>query len=245
MLPNRQLNLLKNTLPNEATLRSRVNQILLVDVHVLRPTGGIWKTVPIEISLSTESKLQAREYPANWWPTFCPQRHINEGGYFCLGLSDIPSVNDLESARHWWAILTDHLQLQCAADETRKWPGHRELDHGEAGEIQEKMEKLAKDNDLLDVVRSAHNRKDGWLANNLPKLTKKGDRLVNGRAPCPHGCKKHNRPILRRKCCKQEIIFRLVELEYKKREQSKKFWNHHTDKACCGRMKNCQLRKEL
>jgi hypothetical protein len=183
--------------------------------------------VSLEVSLSGEGKLQAREQPAQRWPTFCPQRHINEGGYFCLGLSDVPAVISDDDADRWWRILAAHLQMQFVAEFTKSWPKDMEWDHGLAGETQAIMERIAEQHGLIDDVRNAHRYGQGWLSGELPRLTKTGDRLVNGRAPCPRGCQKRKHPVLRRACGKREGIFQLVRLERLKREQSAEFW-----KAC-------------
>jgi hypothetical protein len=217
---------------------------MLIIAAVLRPNGGTWPNIPIEITVSEKGKLQAREFPAYRWPTFCPQRHINEGGYLCLGMSEVPIVKDDESAKSWWRVLVAHLSLQFTADATRVWPPHLEWDHGSAGDTQEKMEKLAQKQGLLEAVRQAHFYSQGWLAGELPRLTKTGDRLVNGRAPCPRGCTMRKHPILRRSCEKRDLVYWLVKLERLKRAQSASFWDSVKGKPCCGQMKNCPLRKE-
>jgi hypothetical protein len=211
---------------------------------VPRPNGGFWPQVSLEISISDEGKLQAREQPAQRWPEFCPHRHINEGGFFCLGLSDVPVVSSGDDAVRWWRILAAHLQMQFVADFTKTWPKDMEWDHGEAGATQAIMERIAVQNGLLNDVQTAHRYGQGWLSVELPRLTKAGDRLVNGRAPCPRGCQRRKHPILRRSCEKRDIIYQLVKLERRKRDQSAAFWAVVKDKPCCGQMANCPLQKE-
>ena len=240
----KQTTLLKGELPSWATIKSHARQ-LLIEAAVPRPNGSFWPAVAIEISIAADGKLQAREFPAHRWPTFCPQRHINKGGYFCLGLADVPIVNDAADAQLWWEILALHLQTQFAADATKLWPPELEWDHGEAGEIQASMEQLAEPHGLLNDVRSAHFYGEGWLADELPRLTKKADRLVNGRSPCPRQCKKRKHPILRRACPKREVVFQLVKLEREKRRQSALFWEAAKKEQCCGQMKNCPLKGSI
>lgn len=240
---NSQISLLQRHLPLWANPISGSRE-LLVEARVPRPNGGAWPSVPIEVSVSSNNKLQAREFLRERWPEFCPQRHINIGGYFCLGLSEVPVVNDRQSAENWWTILASHLQIQFVADRTRRWPKDMEWDHGEAGETQAHMEAIAKDHGLLDEVHAAHRYGQGWLSENLPRLAKTGDRLVNGRATCPRGCIKRKHPILRRACRKRQTVYELVKLERLKRVQSSEFWNACEGKACCGQMRDCPLRKE-
>jgi hypothetical protein len=215
----------------------------VVETNIPKTRGGFWNTVTIGISISVDDKLQAREFPASHWPTFCPVRHINSGGHFCLGLSEVPTVSDENTAIRWWEILRAHLVLQFRADLTRTWPAHLEWDHGEAGATQAEMERLASKHGMEKDVQNAHFYRVGWLAaEDLPRLTKSNDRLINGRAPCPKGCHKRRHPILRRKCDKRETIFRLVKLEWQKREQSADFWKSVEGQPCCGQMKNCPLK---
>jgi hypothetical protein len=239
-----QTSLLKGELPSWATIKSHERH-LLIEAAVPRPNGGCWPVVTIEISIAKDGKLQAREFPARRWPTFCPQRHINKGGHFCLGLAEVPIVNDTDSAQRWWEILSLHLQTQFVADATKLWPRELEWDHGEAGEVQAIMERMAEQHGLLNDVRSAHFYGEGWLAGELPRLTKKEDRLVNGRSPCPRGCKKRKHPILRRACPKREAVFQLVRMEREKRRQSKLFWEAAKKEKCCGKMKNCPLKGSI
>jgi hypothetical protein len=237
-----QLDLLKSHLPDWAAVKSR-SQFIVIEAKVPRPMGGFWNSVTIEISTSANGKLQAREFPANQWPTFCPQRHINHEGHFCLGLSEVPTVTNAATASRWWQILQEHLGLQFTADATRTWPPHLEWDHGEAGATQVEMESLATKNGMAQDVTDAHFYRVGWLAaKDLPRLTKAKDRLVKGRAPCPKGCQKRGHPILRRKCSKREAVFQLVKLEWQKRKQATDFWKEVEGQPCCGRMKNCPLK---
>lgn len=237
-----QLELLKLHLPDWATVKS-AKKFLVVETKVPRRRGGFWNIVTIEISPSAHKRVRAREFPANRWPTFCPQRHINHGGHFCLGLSEVPAVDSEDAAIRWWKILNAHLELQFQADATRTWPAHLEWDHGEAGDTQAEMERLASEHGMEQDVKNAHFYHVGWLAaKDLPRLTKAKDRLVNGRAACPKGCLKRRHPVLRRKCSKRDTIFRLVKLEWQKREQSVDFWKAVEGQPCCGQMKNCPLK---
>ena len=119
----------------------------------------------------------------------------------------------------------------------------REWDHGEAGDTQAEMERLASKHGMEQDVKNAHFYRVGWLAvKDLPRLAKAKDRLVNGRAPCPKGCQKRRHPILRRKCDKRETIFQLVKLEWQKRKQAADFWKAAEGQHCCGKMKNCPLK---
>jgi hypothetical protein len=240
---DKQISLLRQSLPDWATLGIK-NLSLQVTARVPRPNGGFWPQVSLEISTSGEGKLQAREQPSQRWPEFCSQRHINEGGFFCLGLSDVPVVSSGDDAARWWRILAAHLQMQFVAELTKTWPKDMEWDHGEAGETQYVMESIAQKHELIDDVRNAHRYGQGWLSGELPRLTKAGDRLINGRAPCPRGCRSRKHPILRRACRKRQAIYELVKLERVKRIQSAEFWKACEGKLCCGHMLTCPMKKD-
>lgn len=240
---DRQISHLVECLP-EWILIERSGNTLFGAATIKRPNGGSWPAILLEISVSVGGKLQAREHPQKSWPKFCPQRHINLGGFFCLGLAEVPRVLDATAARRWWEILSEHLQLQFVADATRTWPKNREWDHGDAGITQQQMETLVADHPvLLADVRLAHLDGIGWLAGPLPRLSKDGKRLVNGRAPCPKGCLKRKHPILRRACPDRDIVFRLVAFERLKRKQSSEFWDAVKGQACCGSMTACPLQR--
>ena len=240
---SKQISLLKRNLPDWAALKGK-NRSLQVTASVPRPNGGYWPQISLEISLSDDGKPLAREHPAQRWPEFCPQRHINEGGFFCLGLSDVPIVSSVHDAARWWRILAAHLQMQFVAELTKTWLKDMEWDHGEAGETQAIMERIAHQYGLIDDVRNAHRYGQGWMSAELPRLTKTGERLVNGRAPCPRGCLRRKHPILRRACSKRQAIYELVKLERLKRIQSAEFWKACEGKPCCGQMRNCPLKKD-
>jgi hypothetical protein len=240
---DKQISLLSQNPPDWAALAS-TNPSLRVTASVPRPNGGSWPQVSLEISISDEGKLQVREQPAQRWPEFCPQRHISYGGFFCLGLSEVPVVKSENDAARWWRILASHLQIQFIVDQTKTWPKDMEWDHGEAGETQAMMERVAERYDLLEDLQNAHRYNQGWLSGELPRLTKAGDRLVNGRAPCPKACVRRKHPILRRSCFKRQAIYELVKLERLKRIQSAEFWKACEGAPCCGQMRNCPLKKD-
>src|SRR5438552_1893103 len=57
-------------------------------------------------------------------PKACPDRHINPGGTFCLGLNLTTSVVNRTAAGLWWASLREFLCYQEVARRTGHWPGH-------------------------------------------------------------------------------------------------------------------------
>ena len=71
---------------------------LNVAVHIQRPGGSV-----VDYGLRIEApgeEPRVKEEPRQHLPTCCPNRHINHGGYFCLGYSaeDALAVRTLEDA---------------------------------------------------------------------------------------------------------------------------------------------------
>ncbi len=228
--------------PQWANVVDEVNS-LLVTAEVATPSGGVWPIVKLKIEPNTSAGVfRVREFPKHRWPTFCPVRHINQGGYFCLGLSDVPTVVDAPSAIAWWKNLAVYLNRQFAAEKTGIWSVNHEWDHGAAGNTQFEMEAIAQDAKLVSVVRDAHMLNIGWLAHDLPRLTKSKRALTNGRAPCPNNCFRRSKKKLRRNCPNREAIASLVRLETLRRQQIEDYWKSLEGTACCNTMKPCKLR---
>lgn len=92
-------------------------------------------------------RISACESPVgSLLPAFCPDRHINSDGSFCLGWGeDDPSdITDLKAAHTWWSVVVRFLAHQVNANKRRVWPG-RENDraHGAAARYQAVAEPLA------------------------------------------------------------------------------------------------------
>ena len=61
-------------------------------------------------------------------PNFCPNRHINMGGYFCLGLK----VDSLEIS-DWISVVKKYLRAQEYVSKHKRWPKNvEEWSHGNA-----------------------------------------------------------------------------------------------------------------
>lgn len=71
-------------------------------------------------------------------PDFCPERHINYGGYFCLGVNELDNllIIDEPSSDQWLNRLITYLKLQEKATILRNWDSDKEWMHGNAAEYQ-------------------------------------------------------------------------------------------------------------
>lgn len=113
-------------------------------ISVPRP-GGDRHEFSLEL-IASGNVVTVREAPPNLLPVFCPDRHINPGGSFCLGWGStaLADVIDENSARAWWTAVVRFLQLQLSANETRMWlNGANDWAHGEAATHQARAEAAA------------------------------------------------------------------------------------------------------
>lgn len=214
-----------------------------------------------------EAKIVVQETDnLSYLPKFCPERHINYNGTFCIGLNTGNNILNREDAATWWQHLKEFLQDQQYANKYNHWPRDKWLSHGsEAAEHHLEMEKLANRIGWEEEINQALEYKIGWLGGNLPKLVKDSKKLINQRSSCPRGCytkkgyskkpscicndsEKENqyglhKPVTRRRCPNLEVVSQLIWHETKRRQAEKEFWNRFKNEKCCGTMDNCRLNK--
>lgn len=187
-------------------------------------------------------EVYARETrPGEKLPRFCYDRHIMSNGWFCVGLNSGNSVTSDRAARDWWCNLSQFLRLQGVAATTGRWPRAMELDHGHAGTHHQAAIEAAAKLGVAEEYELALLGERSWIQS---ALNRDGTQLLNGRAPCPMGCTRKGRRLLRRKCCSKETVLSLVKSERSRARASAKFWNSlraNESFACCGTMINCPL----
>ncbi|SFA88899.1 hypothetical protein SAMN05421688_1502 [Poseidonocella pacifica] len=199
-------------------------------------------------------------------PEFCLERHINPDSTFCVFFRSEHPLEDTEAAKTWWSYLAVYLANQVYAKKRGIWPLGSGLSHGDAAHIQIKMEALAEPLGWKDDLWNAIFRGKGWLAEQLPRISKQRDRVVNARSPCPRGCTwKHkllrkascyvtscdagcnraHKPILRAECPNRKVIEDLVLNEHERQRIETRIVDSLKveRRVCCGTMKRCPLRK--
>ena len=230
-------------------LRSAV-PVLMVD--------GSARTYDILVSGSGD-RVSAREATdGRALPAFCPIRHINVDGSFCLNWDAVESlpVHDASSAEAWWGVLLQFLRLQKRAGRLRRWPDRREWAHGGAAKHQKKAHDAAAaiSPRLLDDVARARVTVKKSRANSAEgtafRLEVSGKPIVRVfvdrgrpatlRQACP--CMQDNRPLTLRRC--RDHASRFVELvgalnDIKQAEA--RFWRGFKGHQCCGTMDGCPL----
>ena len=209
-----------------------------------------WEDV-LELTIMGRSMpIVSERQPGTLFPARCPERHIETGGNFCLGLNR-PAVNDEAAAVDWWEALRQHLMCQAMAHRTGVWPEAFALDHGDAGEWHQKALERAEELRLEEEFAAAHAGQPSWITGATFKLVDNNGRPINGRAPCHLECtwRKRGRivPRLRVDCERRERILDLMRFERKRREKLVEYWAavRRTGTTCCGTMRDCELKKEL
>jgi hypothetical protein len=208
---------------------------------------GASRNLVTALTLSEEDRgLVVREEVAGAvLPAFCPERHVNDDGSFCLGYGAERLVTDRDSAIVWWGLLLEFLKLQRVAGRTRLWPPRQALSHGSAGPHHVTALAAAK---ALGLVENYHRMLEGeehWFSSDRVRTSKDGKRLVNGRAECPNSCvDRRGRPILRRSCCNKDAVISLVASEKARRKAEEEYWRPYraSGTPCCGSMRACPLR---
>ena len=109
---------------NHAILIERSGQTALFSVDPPSPSGSPTRPFSIVVELRRGTPV-AREQTPQVLPSFCPERHINGDGTFCLSWAELDPLEivDLETAGAWWRKLLVFLQRQRTAATRRRWPG--------------------------------------------------------------------------------------------------------------------------
>lgn len=186
------------------------------------------------------------EVPGTDLPCRCPERHIQSDQTFCLGLRYL-TVQSAGKAFQWWEQLSQFLRCQSVAELTRVWPVRQAVDHGDAGQYHVRALELAAEAGLEEEYESARLGDTSWLTDPKLHLFDKKGKPVNGRAPCPLGCKRRARGRqvrrLRTDCDKRQLLVDLAYNEHLRRKALDQYWQHvfASNEKCCRTMRGCPL----
>ncbi|MER0240087.1 E2 domain-associated cysteine-rich protein [Fulvimarina sp. MAC8] len=109
---------------NDGTVESRDGNLVRIAVRPTLDSGAPPPIYGIGVSV-VGGALRAREYGTRFLPTYCPERHINVDGSFCLYWTEeepLVFLNE-DDVLLWWGKLLTFLRRQIAADSLRRWPG--------------------------------------------------------------------------------------------------------------------------
>jgi hypothetical protein len=213
-----------------------------VDVVATRRSGAFTRVFELTV-VETAGEIAVSERPVGkMLPAFCPDRHINPGGTFCLGLRAGEGISN-RTAPAWWVKLHAFILWQETAAETGLWPSEAQLSHGDGGEAELAAEIAADQLGLLPAYREAVAFGTGLIASGVAKINKSTGLLRNGRSACICGrSDRHRRVLLRRECHRSGLGCPIV-LEHRRRIKVDEYWRELHGQACCGTMHECPLKK--
>lgn len=228
--------------------------LLLADGQVLR--------YKLEVRHTPKGVVAREAVPAHL-PAFCPQRHINGDGTFCLFWKESENVDvqDLGDAVNWWGILCGFLRLQKRAEKKRQWPNSNEWAHGNAARYQKLALEAAaglglsfvtalEDKQItLSAQPSRHIAQGPTL-----KVIIKGQhvystwlnsgKVVNRKQRCFCGNSAAKQPARIRSCGSHAEDAALLALSLKRwQEEEESFWRTFENRNCCRTCDVCPLSK--
>lgn len=201
--------------------------------------------------------LTVRELQPNHLPVFCPERHINDGGSFCLYWkpADGIEVDDAETGTEWWSTVLAFLKLQLRAARLRRWPNRLGRAHGEAARYQYAAEGFARPLGLSDALLAGELRVTKGSRGSFGRALRlvKGNarvlavwheipRVVTVRRPCV--CGQHQPPRAMIDCDDHAAAAaRLVVSMKAMQDVEAAFMKAFAHRPCCGTMDDCPLKK--
>jgi hypothetical protein len=235
---------------HEASVLHRSGDMLLVLVRLRRPSG---KVVPYHLRIEAgDDEPGVREEAPEHLPTYCPNRHVNVDGYFCLSFpeEDPLAVRDAESAAAWWRRLLKYLNLQETTSTLRRWPSTHEWAHGSAAVFQGRAERCAQalghrfvealGRRRLKAVRRKAQPEFVQLRNDGKRIYSvwaKGKRVATLRQTCFCGSGLPIASCADHAARAAELPFALEAWE----REERRFWEFARGRKCCGTLKDCPL----
>ena len=235
-----------------ASVLTQKRNMLLTAVRLQRNSGRI---VPYHLRVEVYGgDVRVREERPLQLPIFCPNRHINPGGWFCLGFSqrDPHRIGDEDAAGAWWRRVLKFLTLQETAKKLRRWPSTVEWAHGAAAIHQARAEQCADalgphfaealGRRRLKVRRHRNAPAFQTLCEGPTRLYSvwAGPRRVatqRQRCFCGSGlalaaCADHAQAAA-------DLVQALVDWE----DAERRFWKSLREDTCCGTMPDCPMNK--
>lgn len=254
-MPN--LNDLKGYLTQRNTPYHQVNDNRIIfELKFYRDDGRPDK---VELEVVQMSDLLFVKATNDRYPDLCPNRHINQDGWFCLGLSE--DISQL-TIQQWVNNLKLFLDAQHKCEKMRVWPRDSEIKewaHGDAAKYQKIVEQYYgqfKENCLglileqLSVVEVNSVKCDKKLyhvyADDELILVGDQNQVLNKRYACicdPHGLNKHQSIGKYSDQC-SKVVFMVAINDYLLHKAEKEFWDSFGKQICCNTMKNCNFKKD-
>lgn len=231
------------------------------EITIIRP-GGSRHTFQLAVAINGQH-ASVRELPdQNTLPTFCPDRHINLDGTFCLGWGeDNPStIINIEAARRWWSAVSQFLARQVNAERRGVFPGGEHgRAHGNAARHQSNAEEasarlgqafaqkvVSGQFSVRKDDRPGKRRLELWLGGNrIARVSTRSKSLVGGHTFCPCGA---NPPRKISECGEHAKDLAIFILEhYHCAEEDRAFLDEFAlhGCTCCETLNTCGLREAI
>lgn len=250
-----------------AELAKEFNSLAVhVDSQTLELTIGLLRADGLEVSytiiaFSSGTTVRAKEKSSMRLPSFCPERHINPDGSFCLYWEEEGrlEVIDESSARDWWETLYQFLRHQERAAKLRRWPTAEGWAHGSAARFQKRAIAAAKGlgRSFFQALQLGRLEVRVW-----PKLKRNSDstlrlyrdgvhvysiwanktQVLNKKQRC--FCQRFNgkRPLRLRSCGTHAAdAANLAKAIFEWEESEARFWHQVYGKKCCRTCEHCPL----
>ena len=264
---NSALDWLEHCRPGSAEIKQRGSRQLQASIQPIKVSGAKARRYDVNVNQTASGLKVSETAVSKRLPNSCVERHINPDGTFCITYAEAAKITDEQSALSWWFQLEQYLLYQEYAEKHGVWPLHAGLSHGYAADIQLQMESIATEIGVLEEVKYAIFRRDGWLGREeLAKTTRDGMRVLNKKLACPRGCRwvhdgrlprtcrtepcapscrKQHRRVVRADCRNRGHIESLILLERQRRSIENDMISDLSKKgySCCGTMRNCPLRE--
>ena len=193
--------------------------------------------------------------PGTRFPACCPERHINPDGTFCLGLNVSLAEVTAAAIEDWWMLLEEFVYVQLIVDQTGRWPSHKMLSHGAAGDTHAKALVVASRLGIESDYEECLSGREGWLSELVTDYLKNEEICTRKSIPVIHISNRlmtsaetmlPQRIIGKRKIKKRKrrrLLHRLVALEVLRARQEREFWDvlQNQGVECCGTMIDCPL----
>lgn len=202
--------------------------------------------------------VSAQEESPHHLPSFCPERHINYDGTFCLyyPAANRLTVTDESSAVAWLETVYKYLKLQERARMLRKWPNSDAWAHGGAANHQLRALTAAAalkgdiaaalaENELQLKRRQSKGR--GILEIRLRgahfySVWESHKRVINQKQRCFCGTSGPRRPKKLRRCglhARQASELALALRDWQ--DEERRYWKSMQNQTCCGTCDSCPL----
>lgn len=205
-----------------------------------------------------DRRLTVREEVPHHLPPFCPERHINPGGTFCLYFDKAADLRVLDepSAYAWMETVYRYLKLQERVRLRREWPNKDTWAHGEAAYHQLQAQAAAAElgnalatalaDDAVQLRERTSNRRqilEVWMGKtHMYSVWFREQRVLRLKQRCFCGKSGARLPRRLRGCgdhAEQATKFAFALYNWKKTEEA--YWQAMREQQCCGTCDNCPL----